>query len=283
MLSYDVTLRYGDALADLLVAHPDDIVLASPYNGFVGFQPGGLDRPIDTIEMLTQGAVWTDEWGTRREHAAGGVGASPIGVPLGEWSQLEEYLADRMPDAAAPGRLDEALPATAIVPAAIGPLPNHLPMIPARDTSSNGRPVVLAVRPGESGRARGSQRVAASRQLDEDDRGPVRGSTYCDLDHAAVRQHLVNEVGGQIVATGANAGHHVLDARYTEIHRKDPGIGRIPIHRSSSARSLELDQLDLGSIRAAHHDGADPRVQVAEQLRDRLRVMEVVECDLKAQ
>jgi len=109
-LSYDVILRYGDDLSDLLTEYPDDIVLAQAYHMFVGHQPGGPDRPIDPIQVLTERAEWTDEWGTRWEHAAGGTGASPKAVPLSDWSELDKYLAHRMPDPKAPGRLDGALP-----------------------------------------------------------------------------------------------------------------------------------------------------------------------------
>ncbi len=107
-LSYDVILRYGDELADLLAAYPDDIVAAQPYELFVGYSPSGRDGAIDTIKVLTEAAQWTDEWGTRWEHAAGGVGASPVEVPIRDLSQLDEYLAHRMPDPSLPGRLEGA-------------------------------------------------------------------------------------------------------------------------------------------------------------------------------
>ncbi|HEY5506011.1 MAG TPA: hypothetical protein VIK83_00810, partial [Coriobacteriia bacterium] len=108
-LSYDVILRYGDELADLFATYPDDIVSVTAYELFVGYPPGGLEGPIDTVKVLTESAEWTDEWGTRWAHAAGGVGATPIRVPLVDWSELDEYLARRIPDPAAPGRLDGAL------------------------------------------------------------------------------------------------------------------------------------------------------------------------------
>jgi uroporphyrinogen decarboxylase len=108
-LSYDVILRYGDALADLFVAYPDDVLCIQPYEFLVGYRTPGVD-PIDPVRVLTEPAEWTDEWGTRWEHAAGGVGASPISFPLRDWSQLDDYLEQRMPDPSAPGRLDGALP-----------------------------------------------------------------------------------------------------------------------------------------------------------------------------
>jgi len=110
-LSYDVILRYGDELADLLISYPDDIVAAQPYEFFVGYSPSGRDGAIDTTKVLTEAAQWTDEWGTRWEHAAGGVGASPVEVPIQDWSQLDEYLAHRLPDPALPGRLNAVGPA----------------------------------------------------------------------------------------------------------------------------------------------------------------------------
>lgn len=110
-LSIDVILRYGDALADLFVAYPDDMIWAPSYDLFFGYQGPGHADPIDPVRALTEPAEWTDEWGTRWEHAAGGVGASQIGHPITDWSQLDDYLAHRIPDPSAPGRLDGALPA----------------------------------------------------------------------------------------------------------------------------------------------------------------------------
>jgi len=49
-------------------------------------------------------AQWEDEWGTRWAHAFGGVGATPIDCPLKDWSQLDEYLARRVPDPRTAGR-----------------------------------------------------------------------------------------------------------------------------------------------------------------------------------
>lgn len=108
-LSYDAILRHGDALADLFSAHPDDVVFVQAYEAFVGFQPPGRPDAVDPVRALTQDAEWTDEWGTRWAHASGGVGASTVAYPLSDWSALDDYLS-RMPDPAAPGRLDAVLP-----------------------------------------------------------------------------------------------------------------------------------------------------------------------------
>jgi uroporphyrinogen decarboxylase len=113
-LTYDVILRHGDALADLFVAFPDDVVHVSPYDMFVGYWPvGPADRP-DPIRLLTENATWVDEWGTGWQHALGGSGASPTSTPIGSWGDLGHYLTSRMPDPRAPGRFDEALPVVAV-------------------------------------------------------------------------------------------------------------------------------------------------------------------------
>jgi uroporphyrinogen decarboxylase len=54
--------------------------------------------------------AWVDEWGTPWGHAAGGVGATPVGHAIEDWSQLDDYLATRLPEARAYGRLDGAWP-----------------------------------------------------------------------------------------------------------------------------------------------------------------------------
>jgi uroporphyrinogen decarboxylase len=107
-LSFDIILRHGDALADLFAEFPDDVVFAQPYEAFLGYR---TREPIDVVAALTQDAEWTDEWGTTWGHLAGGVGASPRSCPLADWSQLDQYLAHKLPDPRAPGRLDGALPA----------------------------------------------------------------------------------------------------------------------------------------------------------------------------
>jgi hypothetical protein len=110
-LSLDVILRHGDALADLFCQYPDDAVFAAPYDIFVGYQPGDRPNRVNPLQVLTEQARWLDEWGTEWSHAAGGVGATPVAYPLQDWSQLDSYLAERMPNPLAPGRLDGAVPA----------------------------------------------------------------------------------------------------------------------------------------------------------------------------
>jgi uroporphyrinogen decarboxylase len=109
-LSLDIILRYGDALADLFCEYPDDAVTTFPYDMFVGYQPSDRPNRLDPVKILTENAQWADEWGTQWRHAAGGVGASTISNPLADWSQLDGYLAQRMPDPRAPGRLEGMLP-----------------------------------------------------------------------------------------------------------------------------------------------------------------------------
>ncbi len=107
-LSLDVVLRYGDDLADLFCEYPDDAVAIVPYDIFIGHQPPGKSPRINPVEVLTQTAQWTDEWGTRWGHAFGGCGATPVGYPLRDWAGLEDYVAHRIPNPRAPGRLDSA-------------------------------------------------------------------------------------------------------------------------------------------------------------------------------
>jgi uroporphyrinogen decarboxylase len=110
-LSLDVILRHGDALADLFCQYPDDAAFAPAYDMFVGYQPTNRPQRVNPVQVLTEEACWPDEWGTGWSHAAGGVGATTISYPLEDWSQLDAYLAGRMPDPMAPGRLEGALPA----------------------------------------------------------------------------------------------------------------------------------------------------------------------------
>jgi len=107
-LSLDIVLRYGDALADLFCRYPDHAVRVVPYDIFIGYQPPDRTPRINPVEVLMRDAQWEDEWGTRWGHAFGGVGASPVDYPLADWSQLDEYLARRVPDPRAAGRLDAA-------------------------------------------------------------------------------------------------------------------------------------------------------------------------------
>lgn len=109
-LTVDAIVRYGDQLADLFVKYPDDVIHAQVCDLSVGYQPPDHPNPVDELKVLTEPGEWTDEWGTRWGHAQGGVGASPMDVPIKDWSQLDDYLAHRMPDANVPGRLDRAKP-----------------------------------------------------------------------------------------------------------------------------------------------------------------------------
>ncbi len=110
-LSLDIIIQYGDDLADLYCAYPDDAVFALAYDLFIGYQNPAQSCPITPVAALTEDSQWTDEWGTRWQHVKGGVGASPVGTPIQDWSQLDDFLAGKMPDARAPGRLAGALPA----------------------------------------------------------------------------------------------------------------------------------------------------------------------------
>lgn len=109
-LSNDVIVRYGDALADLFREYPDDIAFTAPYDLFVGYQPPEQIDRVDPIWAMSHDAQWMDEWGTRWHHSAGGVGASTITYPLTEWDSLEDYIAHRIPDPFAPGRLNASIP-----------------------------------------------------------------------------------------------------------------------------------------------------------------------------
>ena len=106
-VSLDVILRYGDDLADLYCQFPDDVLCIQAYDYAIGHQPKGKE-PLNEVQILTQGAQWTDEWGTRWGHAYGGIGATTVADAITDWSQLDDYLKHRMPDPHAPGRLDRA-------------------------------------------------------------------------------------------------------------------------------------------------------------------------------
>ena len=106
-ISLDLILRYRDDLADLYCQFPDDVLWVQPYDYSIGHRTPDQE-PINEVEVLTRSAEWTDEWGTRWGHAYGGVGATPVGNAIEDWSQLDDYLAHRIPDPHAPGRLDRA-------------------------------------------------------------------------------------------------------------------------------------------------------------------------------
>ncbi len=107
-LSMDAIVRYGEALADLFCAFPDDVIHVQPYEFCVGYQPADRPDRLNELQVLLQPGEWLDEWGTRWGHASGGVGATPVDYPLKDWSQLDAYLRRQMPDPRLPGRLDAA-------------------------------------------------------------------------------------------------------------------------------------------------------------------------------
>ncbi len=107
-LSTDVIVRYGDALADLFCEFPDDVVIVAPYDITIGYQPPDKPDRISTVQALMTDAKWTDEWGTRWGHAFGGVGATYTDCPIKDWAELDDYIAHRIPDPNAPGRLADA-------------------------------------------------------------------------------------------------------------------------------------------------------------------------------
>ena len=111
--STDVIVRYGDALADLLCQFPDDVVFVVPYEFALGFQSPDSPGRLSSVEAMMQEREWVDEWGIGWKHAADGVGANPVEHPIKDWTQLDDYLRDRMPDPHEPGRLAAALPTLA--------------------------------------------------------------------------------------------------------------------------------------------------------------------------
>ena len=108
-LSMDVVVKYGDDLADLFCEYPDDLVRIAPYELWIGHQPPDRKDKVDPVVILTQDAEWDDEWGTRWRHSAGGTGAHQVRSPIEDWSQLDGYLATRLPRADARGRFDPVL------------------------------------------------------------------------------------------------------------------------------------------------------------------------------
>ena len=111
--STDVVVRYGDALADLLAHFPDDVVFVLAYDFALGYQRPGLPRRLSTVEALMQEREWADEWGITWKHSVDGVGANPVGHPIKDWSQLDDYVREQMPDPHEPGRIAAALPTLA--------------------------------------------------------------------------------------------------------------------------------------------------------------------------
>jgi uroporphyrinogen decarboxylase len=109
-LSVDVVIQYGDRLADLFCQFPDDVIYAQACDFSVGYQPPDREDRVNEVQVLTESAEWMDEWGTRWGHRPGGVGATPVDVPIKDWSQLDDFLAHKMPDPNAPGRLASVAP-----------------------------------------------------------------------------------------------------------------------------------------------------------------------------
>lgn len=107
-LSHGVVIKNAHALTALFREFPDDVVAVFPYDIWIGYQRPGVEPRLDSIDLVTRDVEWTDEWGVRWAHAAGGVGGSPVDHPIKDWSQLDEYIRS-MPDPHEPGRFDEAL------------------------------------------------------------------------------------------------------------------------------------------------------------------------------
>jgi uroporphyrinogen decarboxylase len=106
----DVIVRYGDALADLFCQFPDDMVFVLSYEFALGYQPPGRPGRLSDFETLMREKEWADEWGIVWRHSADGVGANPVGHPIKDWSQLDDYLRNQMPNPHESGRIAAALP-----------------------------------------------------------------------------------------------------------------------------------------------------------------------------
>jgi uroporphyrinogen decarboxylase len=109
----DVIVRYGDALADLLCQYPDDVVSVLPYEFALGYQPPDRPGRLSDFETLMRENEWVDEWRITWRHSVDGVGANPVGHPLSDWTQLDDYLHNQMPNAHESGRISAALPTLA--------------------------------------------------------------------------------------------------------------------------------------------------------------------------
>jgi len=106
--STDIIVRYGDALANLLCQYPDDVVFVVPYDFALGYQSPGRPDHLSNIEALMLEKEWVDEWGIGWRHSVDGVGANPVKHPIKDWSQLNDYLLNQLPDPHEPGRLAAA-------------------------------------------------------------------------------------------------------------------------------------------------------------------------------
>jgi uroporphyrinogen decarboxylase len=113
-LSTDVIVRHGDGLADLFCEFPDDLVWAVPYDFALGYRALGGGNQISSVAALMQENEWVDEWGITWRHAADGVGPNPVGHPLKDWSQLDDYIQNKIPNPHEPGRLAGAMPTLAL-------------------------------------------------------------------------------------------------------------------------------------------------------------------------
>ena len=111
--STDVVVRYGDALAGLLCQFPDDVVFVLAYEFALGYQRPDRPGRLGAVEALMQEREWADEWGITWKHSVDGVGANPVGHPIKDWSQLDDYLRRQMPNPHEPGRISGALPTLA--------------------------------------------------------------------------------------------------------------------------------------------------------------------------
>lgn len=109
-LGIDLILKYGDDLADLFCRYGEDTLNVQAYEYSIGLQnQDSLDK-INPIRALTTQAEWTDEWGALWGHAADGVGATTLSTPLSDWSMLDKYLAECMPDPHAKDRFNAVMP-----------------------------------------------------------------------------------------------------------------------------------------------------------------------------
>jgi hypothetical protein len=56
-LTHDIVLRYPDALGDLFVRYPDDVIHIQPYDLFFGYQSPEAENAVDPIQCLTEAAT----------------------------------------------------------------------------------------------------------------------------------------------------------------------------------------------------------------------------------
>ena len=94
-------VTYGPP-AELQMREPDGC-LKNLNHGHGIITPASL--PVPGAPPLAVGETY-DEWGTVWYHVEDGVGMLPHRPPITDWSQLDHYLAHRIPDIDAPGRFD---------------------------------------------------------------------------------------------------------------------------------------------------------------------------------